>query len=127
MKLSLAKSMQEKYGVKSLNFEVSKKLQSRINFCNLQQVRFKWDQSLKQWYLLILYKQKEMKLPKHYNNVMAIDLGLSNLGAITFLYGNDSYIVNGKPLKSMNSYINNRIAHLQSILNIPDQNEPLFR
>lgn len=115
MKLSLAKSMQEKYGVKSLNFEVSKKLQSRINFCNLQQVRFKWDQSLKQWYLLILYKQKEMKLPKHYNNVMAIDLGLSNLGAITFLYGNDSYIVNGKPLKSMNSYINNRIAHLQSI------------
>ena len=115
MMLSLAKPMQEKYGVKSLNFEVSKKLQSRIDFCNLQQVRIKWDQSLKQWYLVIIYKQEEAELPAHYNNVMAIDLGLSNLGAITFLYGNDSYIVNGKPLKSMNSYINKRIAHLQSI------------
>ena len=115
MMLSLAKPLQEKYGVKSLNFEVSKKLQSRIDFCNLQQVRIKWDQSLKQWYLLILYKKEEAELPAHYNNVMAIDLVLSNLGAITFLYGNDSYIINGKPLKSMNSYVNKRIAHLQSI------------
>jgi len=115
MMLSLAKPLQEKYGVKRLNFEVSKKLQSRINFCNLQQVRIKWDQPLKQWYLIILYKQEEVALPDHYRNVMAIDLGLSNIGAITFLYGNDSYIVNGKPLKSMNSYINKRIAHLQSI------------
>ena len=39
--LSLSKCMQKQFGVKSLNFEVSDKLQSLIDFNNIQQIKIK--------------------------------------------------------------------------------------
>ncbi|APU86893.1 putative transposase family protein (plasmid) [Clostridium botulinum] len=39
---------------------------------------------------------------------MAIDLGLNNLATITFLENEDSHIINGKPLKSVNSFVNKK-------------------
>ncbi|HCL4480101.1 TPA: transposase [Clostridium botulinum] len=113
--LSLSKAMQVKYGVKSLNFEVSDKLQSLLNFNSLNQVKIKWDNSIKKWYLILIHVKEEKQVPKEFNDTMAIDLGLSNLATLTFLEEEKSYIINGKPLKSVNSYVNNKIAYLQSI------------
>lgn len=113
--LSLAKVIQVEYGVNSLNFEVSDKLQSLLNFNSINQVKIKWDNSLKQWYLILIYEKEETKIPENFSNIMAIDLGLSNLATIVFLENEESYIINGKLLKSLNSYVNNKISYLQSI------------
>ncbi|KEI94126.1 transposase (plasmid) [Clostridium botulinum A2B7 92] len=113
--LSLSKAMKVKYGVKSLNFEVSDKLQSLLNWNSLNQVKIKWDNSIKKWYLILIYEKEETLIPEDFSNIMAIDLGLNNLATITFLANEDSYIINGKPLKSVNSFVNKKIAYLQSI------------
>jgi len=49
------------------------------------------------------------------NNVMSIDLGLDNLATLVFKNNTDSYIINGKTIKSKNKYYNQQINHLQSI------------
>ena len=46
---------------------------------------------------------------------MSIDLGLNNLASMTFLENKESYILNGKPVKSLNNFVNNRISYLQMV------------
>lgn len=113
--LSLSKCMQKQFGVKSLNFEVSDKLQSLIDFNSIQQIKIKWDNSIKEWYLIIIYTRLETKLDNSFNNIMAIDIGLSNLATLTFKDDSDSYIINGKPLKAINSFVNSKISYLQMV------------
>src|SRR5690554_5306425 len=45
----------------------------------------------------------------------AVDLGLNNLAALTFKDNSDDYIINGRPIKSKNSYYNKEITKLQAI------------
>ena len=113
--LSLSKTMQKEFGVKSLNFEVSDKLQSQIPFNKLQQIKIKWDNINKSWYLILIYEKEETVLDNSFNNIMSIDLGLNNLASMTFLNNTENYIINGKPVKSLNSYVNNRISYLQMV------------
>ena len=113
--LSLSKTIQKEFGVKSLNFEVSDKLQSQIPFDNIQQIKIKWDDINKSWYLIIIYEKEITKLDSSFNNIMSIDLGLNNLASITFLCDSDSYILNGRPVKSLNNFVNNRISYLQMV------------
>lgn len=112
--LSLSKAIQKIFEVDSLNFEVSNKLQSLINWTKLQQVRFKWDNSLKQWYLIVIYNKQELEQIDN-TNVMAIDLGLDNLATATFKEGNETYLFCGKKLKGINAFVNKKIAYYQSI------------
>ncbi|QXM06728.1 RNA-guided endonuclease InsQ/TnpB family protein [Crassaminicella indica] len=112
--LSLSKAIQKMFEVESLNFEVSNKLQSLINFNKLQQVRIKWDNSLKQWYLIVIYNKQELE-PVNNTNIMAIDLGLDNLATLTFKDGNETYLFCGKKLKGINAFVNKKIAYYQSI------------
>jgi len=49
------------------------------------------------------------------NNIMAIDLGLNNLATLTFKDNVDNYIINGKSIKSKNSYFNKEITKLQAV------------
>lgn len=113
--LSLSKAMQKQFGVKSLNFEVSDKLQSQIHFDRLQQTKIKWDNINKSWYLILIYEKESAKLDTSFNNIMSIDLGLSNLATLTFLNDSESYIINGKPVKAANSFVNNKISYLQMV------------
>lgn len=113
--LSLSKAMQLKHGVKSLNFEVCNKLQSLFDWNCLQQAKIKWNHSLGQWEINIVRRQEVQQLPAHFTNVMAVDLGLDNLATATFLEDDDAYIMNGRPLKSINCYTNREISRLQSI------------
>ena len=112
--LSLSKAMQDKFKVKSLNFNLSDKIKSLVNLDSIQQIKIQWDSILKEWSLIIIYNQPTASLQTG-SNIMSIDLGIDNLATMTFSESNDCYIVNGKPLKSVNSYYNKEIAALQSI------------
>ena len=112
--LSLSKAMQEKFKVKSLNFEVSKKLQGLVNWESIQQIRIKWDRSKKRWVLLIIYRCAAADCNEDYSNVMAVDIGLNNLAAITLKDNNAAYIISGSEAKSVNSHTNKKISLLAS-------------
>jgi putative transposase len=65
LKLSLSKAIKSIFEVESLNFEVLSKLESLINWDGLQQVRIKWDNSLKQ---CKFKNTKEMNRLRRYRN-----------------------------------------------------------
>jgi len=113
--LSLSKKMQSMFNVENLNFVLPESVQKHINMDALQQVKIIWDNSKKSWCLIIIYKVEEQSLTKNFHNIMAIDLGLDNLCAITFKDSKEQFLINGKPLKSKNSYYNKKIARLTSV------------
>lgn len=113
LKLSLSKAMKSLFNEESLNFTVSKKLQGVINWNNLQLLKFNHDKVQKCWCLILIYNKEELEVDN--TNIMEIDLGLDNLATLTFKDSLNQYIFCGKKLKSVNSYVNKRIAHLQSI------------
>ena len=63
----------------------------------------------------VVYNKKE-KLLKQNNNKASIDLGINNLASLTFNNSTNSYIINGKPLKSINQFYNKSKANIQSLL-----------
>jgi len=80
---------------------------------NLQQVRI-----IKQpccYVVEVIYEVKEKEV-RNNNRIAAIDLGLSNLAAITNNVGIIPIIVNGRPLKSINQFYNKTKSKLQSLL-----------
>ena len=118
LRLSLSKKMKNKYGVKSLNFNMMNvKIPSKIglnkDFSNIQQIRFTFDKKLKVWYFIFIYEVEE-KIPFPYLDTMAIDLGLNNLATIVFNRSKATYIIDGKILKCKQSYYNKKISIMQS-------------
>jgi putative transposase len=111
--LSLSKKMQELFGVDSLKVEIPKGFQLPKQ-AKLQQIRIQYVKSENRWVFLIIYKQ-EVAHKKCSENMMAIDLGLDNLAAITFSHHEDSFLICGKSLKAMNGYICKEIARLGGI------------
>lgn len=112
--LSLSKEIKNKYQVDNLKFELPPVVQSLINLDSLQQVRIKRDNLSSDWYLIIIHKVDEKENASG-DNIMAIDLGLNNLATLTFKDNTENYIINGKSIKSKNSYFNKEITKLQSI------------
>jgi len=112
--LSLSKEIKNQYQVDSLKFQLPPVIESLINLDNLQQLRIKKDNLSGDWYLLVIYKI-EPKNKVEGNNIMAIDLGLNNLATLTFKDNVDNYIINGKSIKSKNSYFNKEITKLQAV------------
>jgi len=115
LKLSLSQVMKEKFAVKSLNLTLPNKVLKQVDFNALQQIKCIWDNLKYQWYFVIIYKKVEKVLPIEYTNTMSIDIGLDNICAITFKNSPQQFLINGKPLKSKNSYYNKEIARLTSI------------
>ena len=67
----------------------------------------------------IIYEDREV-LRNEYdlNSAIGIDLGINNLCAITSNDKSFSYIINGRPLKSINQFYNKKLAELKSKLEI---------
>ena len=63
----------------------------------------------------VIYEVKESELKEDNNRYCGIDLGLNNLATVTSNVS-ESYIINGRPAKSINQYYNKKRAHLQSKL-----------
>ena len=118
LRLTLSKKMQNKYGAKTLNFnmknvKIPNKIGLRSNFSNIQQIRFAFDKKLKVWYFIFIYEVEE-KIPFPYLDTMAIDLGLNNLATIVFNRSKETYIIDGKVLKCKQSYYNKKISIMVS-------------
>lgn len=86
---------------------------TRTNKRNIQQLRF----VPKNGYIMleIVYNKKEKDLMSDNGNYLGIDLGLNNLASCVSNNGS-CFIINGKPLKSINQYYNKRLAYLKSKL-----------
>lgn len=63
----------------------------------------------------VVYEIKDVEILKDNNRYAGIDLGINNLATITSNIS-QSYIVNGRPVKSINQYYNKVKANLQSQL-----------
>ena len=125
--LSLSKAMQDKFKVKSLNFNLSDKIKSLINLEGIQQIKIAWNKSSKKWYLNIIYEKEQVNITKHFDNIMSIDLGLDNLATITFENNIKSYLIDGKWIKCKNSYYNKSIAKFTSIKMKQDKEPEYFK
>ena len=65
--------------------------------------------------LEVIYDAKEKELKQDNNRYMSIDLGVNNLAACTSNVIN-SFIINGKPIKSVNQYYNKMLSKYKSII-----------
>ena len=86
---------------------------TRTNKHNIQQLRF----VPKNGYIIleVVYNKKEKDLMYDNGNYLGIDLGLKNLASCVSNTGS-CFIINGRPLKSINQYYNKRLAYLKSRL-----------
>ena len=115
---SLSKKAKRKFKMKNLevnlsNFKFPKGLNE--NLSNLQQIRICYDKKNERFYLAFVYRIEVSEIDTTINNdIMAIDLGQNNL--ITGVFNKSSYrfILDGKELKSKITYVNSRMARLQS-------------
>ena len=64
----------------------------------------------------IIYEFKEKINTDINKERLSIDLGLNNLASCVTTKGNRPFIINGRPLKSMNQYYNKKKAHMKSKL-----------
>lgn len=66
----------------------------------------------------IVYELKVPDVNNYNNRVVGIDLGINNLITASNNIGENPFIINGKPLKSINQFYNKRRAKIQSELRI---------
>lgn len=97
------------------------KIKTQIkDFNELKQVRI--IPKNKKFVVEVVYEKKE-KEPVKTDNYASIDLGLNNLATVCFNDGKNPFIINGKPLKSMNQYFNKRKSKIQSKLEKRNKNK----
>ena len=71
--------------------------------------------STNQYIIEVVYEKKVKELKSDNNRYCSIDLGINNLATVTSNVIKP-FIINGKPLKSINQYYNKRISKLKSKL-----------
>lgn len=86
---------------------------TRTNKKNIQQLRFIPKNGFIA--LEIVYNKKEKDLMSDNGNYLGVDLGLNNLASCVSNNGL-CFIINGKPLKSINQYYNKKVSFLKSKL-----------
>ena len=86
---------------------------TRTNKQNIQQLRF----IPKNGYIVleIIYNKKEKNLMSDNGNYLGIDIGLDNLASCVSNNGS-CFIINGRPLKSINQYYNKKRSKIQQQL-----------
>ena len=65
----------------------------------------------------VLYKREAKKTKESNNRVVGIDIGVNNLAAVVSNVF-DAFIINGRPLKSINQFFNKELASAKSDLKI---------
>lgn len=86
---------------------------TRTDKQNIQQLRF----VPKNGYIMleVVYNKEEKERLSDNCNYLGIDIGLNNLASCVSNTGS-CFIINGKPIKSINQYYNKRLAYLKSKL-----------
>lgn len=110
--VGLSKTFREKYNIKQKDIIFD--LPKNINVNKLQQLQIKPLYGGKEYEILFCYEKENniKKLDK--NEFLSIDCGLDNLLTTYDTKNKKSFIINGKPLKSINQHYNKTKAKLQS-------------
>jgi putative transposase len=112
VKVGLTKKFRELYGIekKDIIFD----LPSNLKITNLQQLQIKPLYGGKEYGILFCY-EKENDIKELNNGVyLGVDCGLDNLLTTYNTKNKQSFIIDGKPLKSVNQHYNKTKAKLQS-------------
>ena len=86
------------------------------NFVSFQQVRFLPQHNSFVIELVYNVEISDSKLPDN-GKYLSIDIGLDNLATVVNNFGEKPFIINGKGLKSINTYFNKKISHYREIAN----------
>ena len=88
---------------------------SKINYENLHQVRI--IPQLNYYVIEVVYEKEEVEKKQSRNQIASVDLGVNNLATVTSnKKGFKPIIINGRPVKSINQFYNQKKAQLQSLL-----------
>ena len=79
---------------------------------SVRQIRVRTDKNSIR--IMLMYEQETAKT-KEGGNIMGIDLGVDNLITAALSTADSPFIINGRPLKSINRYYNKKKAYLQGI------------
>jgi putative transposase len=79
---------------------------------SVRQIRVRTDKNSIR--IMLMYEQETAKT-KEGGNIMGIDLGVDNLLTAALSTADSPFIINGRPLKSINRYCNKKKAYLQAI------------
>ena len=63
----------------------------------------------------LVYEIPDVKIKENNNKYAGMDIGIDNLATVGFNFGK-GFIINGKPLKSINQYFNKMVAEEKSLL-----------
>jgi IS605 OrfB family transposase len=110
--VGLSKTFREKYNIKQKDIIFD--LPKNINVKKLQQLQIKPLYGGKEYEILFCYEKENQIKKLDKNQFLSIDCGLDNLLTTYDTKNKKSFIINGKPLKSINQHYNKTKAKLQS-------------
>ena len=93
---------------------INQKIKIRDTITNIQQVRIIPKETFNCYNIEIVYKVSEKQLKKDNKKYASIDLGINNIATVAFNC-KKPFIINGKPLKSINQYYNKKRSKLTNI------------
>lgn len=93
---------------------INQKIKIRDAITNIQQVRIIPKETFNCYNIEIVYKVSEKQLKKDNKKYASIDLGINNIATVAFNC-KKPFIINGKPLKSINQYYNKKRSKLTNI------------
>ena len=96
---------------------------TKVNYKDLKQVRItsKYDH----YVIEVVYNKEEIDNGLNEENVMGIDIGMNNLCAVSTTK-KDFFLINGKPVKSINHYYNKELAEAKSKLEKENKKKTSF-
>ena len=110
--LSVGKKMKSEKQIQGIYIELPKEVYGLLSDKNLKMVTLKAGENGK-YQLKIVYEFQEKEL-KETGDLMALDLGVNNLAAITFMESCDQMLIDGRVLKSKIATYNNLIGKYYS-------------
>jgi len=109
--LSIGKKMKIDKEMKAIVIDLPEQVNHFISGKNIKMITLK---KLATSYECRFVYEKSEKVPLESGGVMAIDLGVSNLAALTFGSENNQYLIDGHVLKGKLAYYNKKIAESYS-------------
>ena len=111
--LSIGKKMKSDKQIKAINVRLPDEVYGLLSDKTIKMVKISYDKNLMTYITRIVYEVKEKQL-KESGDIMAVDLGVKNLAAITFMDSTDQYLVDGNVLKSKIATFNKQLKESYS-------------
>ena len=94
-------------------FTIKPKFTGKENFVSFQQVRLIPHKN--RIVAEVVYNMEILEIKADNQRYIGIDIGVNNLATVCNSISDKAFIINGKPLKSINQYYNKRISHYREI------------